>query len=49
MSSYAESDLFQPVKLGPYNLTNRIVMAPTRTMLLTKSTPNITVSARPPA
>jgi N-ethylmaleimide reductase len=28
MSSHAESDLFQPVKLGPYTLANRIVMAP---------------------
>src|SRR5690349_14369427 len=28
MSTHAESDLFQPVKLGPYTLANRIVMAP---------------------
>ena len=28
MSSHAESDLFQPVKLGRYTLANRIVMAP---------------------
>jgi N-ethylmaleimide reductase len=28
MSSHTESDLFQPVKLGPYTLANRIVMAP---------------------
>ena len=28
MSSHAESDLFQPVKLGAYTLANRIVMAP---------------------
>src|SRR3954467_1048008 len=28
MSIHAESDLFQPVKLGPYTLANRIVMAP---------------------
>ena len=28
MSTHAESDLFQPVELGPYTLANRIVMAP---------------------
>ena len=28
MSTHAESDLFQSVKLGPYTLANRIVMAP---------------------
>ncbi|EWY40172.1 12-oxophytodienoate reductase [Skermanella stibiiresistens SB22] len=28
MTSKPESDLFQPVKLGPYALANRIVMAP---------------------